>query len=194
MAHAQWPVPLPPRRAFGARADPPRSVAAVIKVVVLLGPPGSGKSTIGEELGRRGLRWREWESLILERWGSRENFLEHKAEALPALHEEILAWIASDRSIAVIETTGLSDAPLISVLQGSGEALVVRLDVPEEEALRRVEVRQQGRHLDDDLADNRAVWRACREQADRRDVDLVVDTDVATVESAVAAITSTLNA
>jgi shikimate kinase len=169
-------------------------VAAVIKVVVLWGPPGSGKSTIGEELGRRGLRWREWESVILERWGSRERFVEHKAEALPELHAEILAWIASDRSIAVIETTGLSDAPLVSALQGSGDALVVRLDVSEDEALRRVAVRQQGRHLNDDVADNRAVWRACQEQADRLDVDLVVDTEVVAAQSAVAAITAALEA
>jgi shikimate kinase len=171
---------------------PLRSVAGVIKVVVLRGPPGSGKSTIGEELGRRGLRWREWESVILERWGSRERFVEHKAEALPELHKEMLTWIASDGAIAVIETTGLSDALLISALRGSGEALVVRLDVSEEEALRRVAVRQQGRHLNDELADNRAVWRACQEQADRRDVDLIVDTEVVAVQSAVAAIISAL--
>jgi adenylate kinase family enzyme len=38
--------------------------------VVLLGAPGSGKTTVGEELARRGLRWREWELWILEQWGS----------------------------------------------------------------------------------------------------------------------------
>lgn len=69
----------------------------------------------------------------------------------------------------------------------------MRLDVSEEEALRRVSMRQRGRHLSDDPADNRAVWRACREQADHREVDLVVDTDVVRVESAVAAITTALD-
>ena len=37
-------------------------------IVVLLGPPGSGKSTIGGALGHVGFRWREWESYILDRW------------------------------------------------------------------------------------------------------------------------------
>src|SRR5262245_34046791 len=58
-------------------------------VVVLLGAPGSGKTTVGEELARRGLRWREWELWILEQWSPRDAFLAQKAEALPALHQAI---------------------------------------------------------------------------------------------------------
>ena len=72
----------------------------MIRVVVLLGPPGSGKSAIGEELGRTGLRWRDWEPTILDRWGTRERFIANKAAALPALHEEILDWIRSEDSAA----------------------------------------------------------------------------------------------
>lgn len=155
----------------------------VIDVVVLLGPPGSGKSAIGEHLGRRGLRWHDWESTIVQRWCSRETFIANKAEALPALHEEILEWIASDHAVAIFETTGLSDAPLLSILEGSGNALVVRLDVSEAEALRRVRDRQQGRHLTDDVDANRAVWRAFREHVLTRSVDLVIDTQVQSVDS-----------
>ena len=84
----------------------------MVGVVVLLGAPGSGKSAVGEELGRRGLRWRDWELTIVERWGLRDNFVAHKDEALPLLHDEMLEWIDGERPLAVIETTGLSDAPL----------------------------------------------------------------------------------
>jgi hypothetical protein len=94
----------------------------VVRVVVLLGAPGSGKSTIGRALGARGLRWRDWEPVIVERWGSREDFIARKAEALPALHREILDWIGSDTTPAVVETTGLSDAPLLARLAESGGA------------------------------------------------------------------------
>jgi shikimate kinase len=148
----------------------------VVDVVVLLGPPGSGKSTIGERLGSRGLRWRDWESIIVQRWGSRENFVANKADALPALHEEILDWIASDHRTAVFETTGLSDAPLLSALEREGRALVVRLDVSEDEALRRVQSREAGRHLTDAIEANRAVWRAFQEHVLSRPVDVVIDT------------------
>jgi hypothetical protein len=86
------------------------------RVVVLLGPPGSGKSTVGAVLGGLGLRWRDWEPMILERWGSREEFVAAKPVALPWLHDEIVHWIDSDDVLAVIETTGLSDAPLLDRL------------------------------------------------------------------------------
>ena len=148
-------------------------------VVVLLGSPGSGKSTIGEQLGQRGLRWREWEPVILERWGAREAFLAVKAEALPQLHDEIRRWIAADGTPAVVESTGLSDADFLDGLERDHRCLVVRLDVSEAEAVRRVAARDQDRHLADDVDRNRVVWRSFYEGpgTDRR-VDLAIDTDV----------------
>ena len=147
-------------------------------VVVLLGPPGSGKSTIGEQLGRRGLRWREWEPVILERWGAREAFLAVKAEALPQLHDEIRRWIAADAPPAVVEATGLSDADFLDGLERDHRCLVVRLDVGEDEAMRRVTTRDQDRHLTDDVERSRSVWRAFYEgPGTHRRVDLAIDTD-----------------
>jgi dephospho-CoA kinase len=151
----------------------------VARVVVLLGPPGSGKSTVGAALGELGFRWREWEPVILERWGSREHFVEEKASALPWLHSEIRDWIDLDHSIAVIETTGLSDAPLLDTLERESMAFVVRLDVSEDEAMRRIAQRPSHRHLSDELEINRRVWRAFYAVvAPTRDVDAVVGTEV----------------
>jgi shikimate kinase len=146
--------------------------------VVLLGPPGSGKSTVGAELGRLGFRWREWEPEILARWGSRAEFLARKAEAVPELHGRILAWVTAPGAPAVVETTGLSDAPLLDALARDHACLVVRLDVSEDAALRRVAEREAGRHLADEAGANRAVWQAFYAvAAPARHADLVVDTE-----------------
>jgi shikimate kinase len=165
----------------------------VVGVVVLLGAPGSGKSTVGEELARRGLRWRDWEVVIVERWGSRDNFVAHKDEALPQLHAEIVEWIDGEGALAVIETTGLSDAPLLDRLERDRDAYVVRLDVSEREAAARVAQREPNRHLSDAVDANRAVWRAFYETAARsRDVARAIDTEAVSPSRAAALIAADL--
>jgi len=146
-------------------------------VVVLLGAPGSGKTTVGEELARRGLRWREWELWVLERWGSRDAFVAQKAAALPALHQAMRTWIAEPGPPAAIESTGLSDAAFLDALGHEHRCLVVRLDVAEAEALARVATRARGRHLSDALDGARTVWQAFHEVVvPHRPVDLAIDT------------------
>jgi shikimate kinase len=148
------------------------------RVVVLLGAPGSGKSTVGEALGRRGLRWRDLEPEILARWDSLAGFAARKAEALPELHAEILAWVAGPGAPAVVESTGLSDAPLLDALARDHDCLVVRLDVSAAGAAARVAGREAGRHLSDDAGANRAVWQAFQDVVvPSRCADLVLDTE-----------------
>jgi shikimate kinase len=149
----------------------------VAAVIVLLGAPGSGKSSIGEALGRRGVRWRNWEQTLVERWGSRDEFLDHKAAALEHHHRELAAWIASDPAPCAIETTGLSDHEWLQELRGTYVTVIVRVDVDEATATHRMRSRQPGRHLSDDPLHQRAVWEAFREPtAPRLDADLVIDT------------------
>ena len=158
-------------------------------VVVLLGAPGSGKSTVGEELGRRGLRWRDWEPEIVARWGSRDDFVARKAELLPVLHAEILGWVAEGGAPAVVESTGLSDAPLLDALARDHDCVVVRLDVTRDAAAARVAARERGRHLSDDGAANRAVWRAFHDLVvPARPAGLVIDTATVAPAEAAAAI------
>jgi hypothetical protein len=150
----------------------------VIRVVVLLGPPAAGKTTIGAELGQLGFRWREWELTILERWGSRDAFVADKAEALPRLHADIERWIDEAGPTAVIESTGLSDGAFLDALARAGGCFLVRVDVSAAETARRLAARERGRHLTDDLAANARVRREYETAvlAHRR-VDLVVDGD-----------------
>jgi hypothetical protein len=167
----------------------------VTRVVVLLGPPAAGKSTIGAELGQLGFRWREWELNILERWGSRDGFVANKAVALPRLHADIRAWIDLPGPTAVIESTGLSDAAFLDTLVHEGGCFVVRVDVSDVEAARRLAARELGRHLTDDLADNDRVRRefdvAVRR---RRRVDLAIDGDRTSAAAAAATIADAVRA
>ena len=164
------------------------------RVVVLLGAPGSGKSSVDRALGELGLRWREWEPWVLERWGSGEDFVAHKVEALADLHKEIRAFRGAGPTAAVIESTGLSDREFLDALQAEGGTLFVRLDVSEAVAVQRVTSRPQGEHLADDVTRSRAVWRAFDESVrSRRAVDLVINTEDVSIDDAVARILEVIN-
>jgi hypothetical protein len=122
---------------------------------------------------------------ILERWGSREAFVQEKATALPALQEEIASWVRGPGAAAVIESTGLSDGPFLDRLEREFRVFAVRLDVSEDVALARVAARARGRHLSDEAAANRTVWRAyTTEVVPRRRVDLVIDSEATSPEEA----------
>jgi hypothetical protein len=150
----------------------------VTGVIVLLGPPASGKTTIGEALAGLGFRFREWELKILEQWGTRAHFVANKADALPALHRDIRSWIDLDGARAVIESTGLSDGDFLDALARDVPCFVTRIDVSVDEAHRRLEHRARGRHLTDDLTGNARVRREYEELVlARRRVDLVIDGD-----------------
>jgi len=149
------------------------------RAVVLLGAPGSGKSTVGEELGRLGMRWRDWEPELLNRWGSLEGFIANKTQALQGHHRDLLEFVDADGSPAILESTGLSDREFLERLQKERpDTIVVRLDVSLPEALRRVAARQQGEHLTDDADANRRSWQAFQDLVvPQRRVDLVIETE-----------------
>ena len=146
---------------------------------MLLGPPGSGKSTVGRLLAPHGIRWREWELEIVERWGSRQAFVAAKHTAVPELHRLILDWLDEPGGPAAIESTGLSDAPLLDALDEEGRSLVIRLDASKDVAAARVATRPKGAHLTDDTADNDRVWDEFdRHVAPHRRTHATIDTSL----------------
>ena len=108
-----------------------------------------------------------------------------KTEALADLHSRVRAMAAEPGAPLVYESTGLSEARFVDELTHEFTALVVRLDVGEEEALGRAAVRAKGEHLTDDAEAVRAVWVAFTEHVvPTRSVDLVIDTEQTPVAEA----------
>ena len=141
-----------------------------------------------------GWRWREWELDLVREWGDRENFLANKVEALGRLHDKVRAMAAEDGAPVVYETTGLSDASFVDGVTRDFASFVVRLDVGEDEALRRLRARPAGEHLTD--AENvvrhvRSVFHTAVVPARR--VDLVIDTETTTPDQACEMIVATLD-
>lgn len=146
-------------------------------IVVLLGGPGSGKSTVAAELAKLGFRWRDWEVELLRKWGGRDAFLARKEEALSGLWSDILAVADEANAPLVIESTGISDAPFLDRLRAERPGtLIVRLDIEAKEALRRIAGREAGQHLADGIGPNQAAWQAYDSLVrPHRRVDLAVD-------------------
>ncbi len=165
------------------------------RLVVLLGAPGSGKSTVGALLGERGFRWRDWERWLRDRWGEREAFLPMKEAALADLHGELRAFVSAEASAAVIESTGLSDAPFLEELTATHLPFIVRLDVSRAEAARRMNERARGEHLTDEVESSLRVWDLFQGHvAPARAAELVVDTGALSVEQVAATVTAAFRA
>jgi shikimate kinase len=145
-------------------------------LVILLGPPASGKTALGRMLGERGWRFREWELELLDAWRNRENLVAHETEALAALHQRVRDLAAAPGLPAVYETTGLADAEFLDQVVTELPTIVVKLDVGLNEARRRARQRPRGEHLADDDAATRRIWNEFATSAARA-VDLVIDTE-----------------
>ncbi|MDJ0523711.1 MAG: shikimate kinase [Planctomycetota bacterium] len=136
-------------------------------VVVLLGPPGSGKSWLGRRL-QESLGWsfRDTERELLERYGSRDAFIQDKEAALQGIERELGERIASSSVPVVFESTGLSDRELVLRLMRECESMLVKVFASEDLCVERVRNRRPGVHLNDDPEWTRQFHRMwCRDVA-----------------------------
>ena len=121
------------------------------RLVVLLGPPGSGKSFLAECFARRfDLDYVEHEALLVRRWGTVERFVANKAEALAEIERDLVERLGRGDRPVVFETTGLSDRPMLERLMKVNDVLFVHVVAPPELCVQRVRTRPLGRHLVDD--------------------------------------------
>jgi shikimate kinase len=124
-----------------------------IDAIVLLGPPGCGKSHLGRSLHERGLaRFTELEPELVGRFGTGAAFAARKAEALEFIEASHRRQLAAGGLPAVLESTGLSERGLLLRLAAEYRLLLVRMNTPRDVCIARVSSRTAGRNLNNDAA------------------------------------------
>jgi len=152
--------------------------------VVLVGPPGSGKTTIATALADDlGYRYVDRERLLVQEFGSREGFLAAKETALPAMQTAIRRWMAEEPTPWIHETTALSERDFVEELRLLG-ALMVRLEVSRGAALERVGQRPAVSNFQTDAAATGRMWDICNDTHGQMLFDLIVATGAMNSEAA----------
>lgn len=121
-----------------------------VDLIQLMGPPGSGKSTLGRELDRQGVvSYTELEPILVERFGRGEEFARHR----PKAHEWI--WSFYRRALqtsplpVAMETTGIAGRDFLEEIQATGRVLLIKLTTPREVCVSRALSRPKGAHVTD---------------------------------------------
>ena len=135
--------------------------------IVLMGPPGSGKSHLAWRLHERGIaHFEELEHEVMQRFGSGADFAARKAEALDYIEARLREQLdassgqqaeqAGGREVAAppvaIQSTGLSDRDILLRLAQDFRLLFARINTPRETCVARVQSRPQHENLSNDPA------------------------------------------
>lgn len=162
--------------------------------MVLIGPMGVGKTTIGRKLAERlGLRFTDSDDQLLEMVGmtARRYAAVH---GVPALHEaevEALMQALSRPPSVIAAAASVADSPSALATLAVSRARVVVLEAPPDVTWKRITASQDRR----DVTRDELARLAARREASLRDVRSVdvVDTSLSGVEAIVERLTRILS-
>ena len=121
--------------------------------LVLMGPPGSGKSFIGNALAARGIAsYVELEPLLVAKFGQGDRFLANKRAALAFIRASYETQLASASKPVALESTGVSDRPLLEGLLERFTLALISVHTPKGVCLERVRDRPRHLNIGNDLA------------------------------------------
>jgi predicted kinase len=121
-----------------------------IRMILLMAPPGSGKSTLGNELNRQGVAsYTELEPKLMELFGEGEEFAKNRPTAHLWIWDFYRRALKETRLPVVMETTGIAGRDFIEEMRARYRLLFVKLDTPKAICLERVRTRPRGRHVND---------------------------------------------
>lgn len=127
--------------------------------VVVMGPPGAGKTYLGKLLAERGfVAYADHERALLEKYGTAERFAANKEEAVAALNSEREEQIAMSTRPVYIETTGVSDEPWLRGLSERWRVVFVAVVPPQDRCAARVAGRPDGGNLNNDPERTRVFY------------------------------------
>jgi adenylate kinase family enzyme len=117
--------------------------------IVFMGPPGSGKTYLGHALARVAQsEFMEGERSLLEKYGSTENFVRHKEQALREYYGFLAQHQAANAAVVAFESTGISDRTYLRELIAARDCALIRVQAPRSICVERVMKRALGHNFE----------------------------------------------
>lgn len=113
-----------------------------------MGPPGSGKSTLGNALEKTGLgSYTELEPLVVEKFGEGDAFIPNRPRAHAWIRNFYREQVRTCHLPVVYETTGIGDREFINELSQQYALLFCKVVASKTLCLDRIRTRSKGRNV-----------------------------------------------
>lgn len=122
--------------------------------IVLLGPPGSGKSHLGRLLAAKGaVRYVEFEPMLIQKFGTGAAFARKKDEALQFLKFSYFKLLQDGGLPLAIESTGFSERHIIVEIARTWPLGIVALGTSKATCVGRITARPSGENLNNSTSE-----------------------------------------
>jgi hypothetical protein len=124
-----------------------------LDAIVPMGPPGSGKSFLGNRLKLHGIvAYVELEPILVDTFGTGPEFASNKARAVAFIRDCYREQLAHRSNVIAFESTGVTDRPLLEEIQRCHNVALVKFVTPKPICLQRIASRPSGKNLSNHIA------------------------------------------